>query len=148
MFVKEIANNVWHVAPVPPGHLDHPCPFPDEIPYRLIQLYSYPGNTVLDPFLGSGQTTKVALALGRNAVGFDIVERYVRYAYNRLREPLAVRQQQLVAEFVRVPLDAPLGSLRRTRNASVTRHGSGLAARNGKRQARDAAGVGVQMRAF
>ena len=132
LFVKEIANNVWHIAPVPPGYLEHPCPFPEEIPYRLIQLYSYPGDVVLDPFLGSGQTTKVALALGRNAVGFDIVERYVHYAYKRLSEPLGVRSSQLVAEFNKVSLNAPLGALGRSRKSSSTRHGSGLAShRNG-----------------
>ena len=132
LFTNEIANNVWHIAPVPPGHLAHPCPFPEEIPFRLIQLYSYPGNLVLDPFAGSGQTLKVAVALGRNAAGYDIVERYARYAMQRLSEPLAVRSRQLVAEFARVPLDAPLGSLRRSRLSSRTRHGSGLAARASK----------------
>lgn len=147
LFVKEIANNVWHIAPVPPGHLDHPCPFPEEIPYRLIQLYSYPGDTILDPFLGSGQTTKVALALGRNAVGYDIVDRYVRYAYSRLCEPLAVRPKQLVAEFSKIDIDAPLGTLKRTRNAGRTRHGSGVAARNGSnRKLSTLAVLGVQLR--
>lgn len=135
LFTKEIANNVWHIAPVPPGTLEHPCPYPEEIPYRLIQLYSYPGDLVLDPFLGSGQTAKVALALGRNAVGYDIIDTYVRYAYRRLGEPLALRPEQLVAEFAKVPLDAPLGALGRTRRAGRTRHGSGLAATSGRRTA-------------
>jgi len=125
LFTKEIANNVWHIAPVPPSTLDHPCPFPEEIPHRLIQLYSYPGDIVLDPFVGSGQTAKVALALGRNAVGYDIVDRYVAYAHSRLNEPLAVRPQQLVAEFSKIPLDAPLGYGGRSRATGKTRHGSG-----------------------
>jgi site-specific DNA-methyltransferase (adenine-specific) len=125
LFVQEIANNVWHIAPVPPGALNHPCPFPEEIPYRLILLYSYPGDTILDPFLGSGQTAKVALALGRHAVGYDTVEEYVRYAYQRLNEPLQIRGDQLVARFVRIPLRAPLGYLERTRSPQRTRHGSG-----------------------
>lgn len=128
LFTKEIANNVWHIAPVPPGTLNHPCPFPEEIPYRLVQLYSYPGDAVLDPFLGSGQTTKVAWALGRNVVGYDIIEAYVRYAFERLEEPLAVREKQLVAEYVRADLNAPLGALGRTRKGR-TRHGAGLSAR-------------------
>ncbi len=129
LFVQDMANNIWHIAPVPPGTLDHPAPFPEEIPYRLILLYSYPGDLVLDPFLGSGQTAKVALALGRNAVGYDIVPRYVEYAHSRLGDPLAVRSEQLVARFVKVPLDAPLGYLKRTR-AAPTRHGSGRPGRN------------------
>ncbi|EQD76300.1 DNA methylase N-4/N-6 domain protein, partial [mine drainage metagenome] len=49
LFVNEIANNIWHIAPVPPGASDHPCPFPEEIPYRLIRLYTYPDEMVLDP---------------------------------------------------------------------------------------------------
>ncbi len=133
LFTKEIANNVWHIAPVPPRVLDHPCPFPEEIPYRLVQLYSYPGDTVLDPFLGSGQTTKVAWVLGRNVVGYDVIEDYVRYAHGRLDEPLAVRGKQLVAEYRHVALDAPLGALGRTRKGK-TRHGSGLATREGTRE--------------
>ncbi len=124
LFVQDIANNVWHIAPVPPGTLAHPCPFPEEIPYRLILLYSYPGDTVLDPFLGSGQTAKVALALGRNVVGYDIIEKYIEYAYQRLREPLAIRQKQIIVRFVKIPADAPLGHLKRTRK-DRTRHGSG-----------------------
>jgi DNA modification methylase len=138
LFTKEIANNVWHIAPVPPRVVEHPCPFPEEIPYRLVQLYTYPGDTVLDPFLGSGQTTKVAFALGRNAVGYDVVERYVEYAWRRLKEPPAVRPSQLVAEFKHMPLDAPLGYDGRSSGAK-TRHGSGLAARSkpGKHSDRD-----------
>ena len=54
------ANSIWHIAPIPPGYIRHPCPFPEEIPYRLMKLYSHKGDTVLDPFNGSGQTTKVA----------------------------------------------------------------------------------------
>jgi site-specific DNA-methyltransferase (adenine-specific) len=125
VFVKEIANNIWHVAPVPPQVLDHPCPFPEEIPWRLVQMFSYPGDTVLDPFLGSGQTTKVAFALERSVVGYDIVPTYVRYAARRLDEPLSVRSNQLVAEFSKVHLDAPLGTTHRTRTPASTRHGSG-----------------------
>lgn len=125
LFTKEIANNVWHIAPVPPRVLEHPCPFPEEIPYRLIQLYTYPEDTVLDPFLGSGQTAKVAFALGRNVVGYDIVKKYVEYSWRRLNEPLAVRPSQLVAEFGHMPLNAPLGYGGRT--GAKTRHGSGVA---------------------
>jgi site-specific DNA-methyltransferase (adenine-specific) len=104
LFVREIANNVWHIPPVPPGHLRHPCPFPEEIPWRLIKLYSYPGELVLEPFLGAGQVTKVAHALGRRAVGYDVIPSYVEYARARLTEPLALRPQQIVARFEKVPL--------------------------------------------
>src|SRR2546422_95326 len=63
---KEVANSVWHIAPVPPSYRRfHPAAFPEEIPYRLIQLYSNVGDLVLDPFVGSGQTTKMARYLKR-----------------------------------------------------------------------------------
>lgn len=104
LFTNEVANSIWHIAPVPPGHLKHPCPFPEEIPYRLIQLYSYPGDLVLDPFCGSGQTLKVARHLGRCFTGYDINRKYVELASARLHEPLAIRQEQLTAVFEKIPL--------------------------------------------
>jgi len=96
---NEIANSVWHIAPVPPKYLEHPCPYPEEIPYRLISLYSYPNDIVLDPFNGSGQTTKVAKHLGRKFIGIDIQKQYVDYAKKRLRESLKIRHESLVLEF-------------------------------------------------
>ena len=104
----DVANNIWHIAPVPPRTIDHPCPYPEEIPARLIALYSYAGDLILDPFLGSGQTAKVAAHLGRDYVGYDIQETYIRLAAERIATPLAIRPQQLVAVFEKVPLHAPL----------------------------------------
>jgi len=112
LFTKELANNIWHIAPVPPGHLDHPCPFPEEIPFRLILLYSYPGDLVFDPFNGSGQTTKVAYHLGRRFLGLDVEPKYVAYAKERLKEPLAVREEQLLAVFEKTRLAARKHSVR------------------------------------
>ncbi len=107
LFTLDIANNIWHIAPVPPDVIDHPAPFPEEIPYRLITLYSYPDDLVLDPFLGSGQTTKVAHHLGRQAVGYEIIPKYARLARARLNEPLSLRTQQLVAIFDKIDIDEP-----------------------------------------
>jgi site-specific DNA-methyltransferase (adenine-specific) len=109
MFTREIANNVWHIAPVPPRTIEHPCPYPEEIPYRLIQLYSYRGDVVLDPFVGSGQTTKVAHQLGRVGIGYDIQEKYVEMSTRRLEEPLSIRPNQLIAVFDKIELELPLG---------------------------------------
>lgn len=96
---KEIANSVWHIAPVPPGYLDHPCPYPEEIPFRLIHLYSYRGDVVLDPFNGSGQTTKLANLYGRKFIGIDIHKKYVKLAKERLKEPPNLRHESLMLEF-------------------------------------------------
>ena len=104
LFTKEIANNIWHIAPVPPDHIDHPAPFPEEIPYRLITMYSYPGELVLDPFAGSGQTTKVAKHLERQFTGYEVIQKYVDLANSRLDEPLKVRPEQLVAVFDKIRL--------------------------------------------
>jgi DNA modification methylase len=66
---------VWDVTNVLPvrGRVEEGiAAFPEEIPYRLIKLFSFVGETVLDPFLGSGTTTKVARMLGRNSYGYEI----------------------------------------------------------------------------
>ena len=102
-WTKEIANSVWHLAPVPPGFINHPCPFPEEIPYRLMKLYSYNGDIVLDPFNGSGQTTKVAYKLDRHFLGIDIKQEYVDLAQNRLsNEPLHIRSEALIANWKKI----------------------------------------------
>jgi DNA modification methylase len=68
-------------------------------------MYSYVGDTILDPFVGSGQTTKVAVALGRNAVGYDTEQKYTDYAKARIDEPLRLRPEQLAASFAeKIPL--------------------------------------------
>ena len=85
---REIANSIWNIAPVPPGSIKHPVPFPEEIPFRLITLYSKKGDIVLDPMNGSGQTTKVAKQLERNYIGIDIRKEYVKEAKYRLKQPL------------------------------------------------------------
>jgi site-specific DNA-methyltransferase (adenine-specific) len=97
LVTREVVNNVWHILPVPPWQVDHPCPFPEEIPYRLLLLYSVPGSLVLDPFCGSGQTGKVAIALGRRFVGYEVEPAFVQTARARLRQPLQLRSAQLVA---------------------------------------------------
>ena len=103
-WTKEIANSVWHIAPVPPGYITHPCPFPEEIPYRLMKLYSYEGDTVLDPFNGSGQTTKVASHFNRRYIGIEIVNEYIQLATARLaEEELHIRSEALIANWKKIP---------------------------------------------
>ncbi len=114
VFTRDIANNIWHIAPVPPNQLPHPCPFPEEIPYRLIRLFSYTGDLVLDPFAGIGTTLKVANATGRKYVGYELQDEYIKVAARRVNEKLTLRKQ-LIAEFVKIA------------------YGEKLPAKNGKR---------------
>jgi len=103
-WTKEIANSVWHIAPVPPGYIKHPCPYPEEIPYRLMKLYSYENDVMLDPFNGSGQTTKVAHHFGRRYIGIELVKDYVNLAKSRIeKEPLHIRNEALIANWKKIP---------------------------------------------
>lgn len=72
---KKWSLTVWDITNVLPfeGRIEKGiAAFPDEIPRRLLKLFSFTGETVLDPFLGSGTTTKVAKALGRNSFGYEL----------------------------------------------------------------------------
>ncbi len=75
---KEYTKTVWSIANV--SHPDHPAIFPDELPLRLIKLFSFWGETVLDPFGGVGTTARVALSLGRNAITVDQNKKYLDVA--------------------------------------------------------------------
>jgi DNA modification methylase len=63
---------------------DHPAPFPVEIPYRLIRMFSFVGDTVLDPFVGSGTTMRAAMECGRNSIGVEAEPAYIEMAVKRL----------------------------------------------------------------
>lgn len=86
VFKRDIANSIWHIAPVPPKTIDHPCPFPDELVRRLVLLYSEEGDEILDPFLGSGQTARGALRFKRKCVGYEIESKYIELTCQRLYE--------------------------------------------------------------
>ena len=64
---------------------DHPAPYPPAIPERLIRMFSFTGDTVLDPFSGTGTTALAAMRLGRNSISVDIESRYVELAAKRLQ---------------------------------------------------------------
>ena len=84
-----------HFPPEPASKIGHPAPFPVELPYRLIQLYTFEEEIVLDPFMGSGQTAIAALKSGRHFVGYEIEEQYVRLAERRIEEFLAKQKPAL-----------------------------------------------------
>jgi site-specific DNA-methyltransferase (adenine-specific) len=82
----EFTKSVWTFGAESARKVGHPAPFPVELPYRLIQLYTYEGEVVLDPFMGSGQTAIAALKSGRRYLGYEIDEQYARLAEKRVEE--------------------------------------------------------------
>lgn len=71
---------------------DHPAPFPVELAYRLVRMFSFTGDTVLDPFLGTGTTTVAAMRAGRHSIGVEVDPSYFALATGRIEK---VSQQQL-----------------------------------------------------
>lgn len=65
---------------------EHPAPFPLELAYRLIRMFSFVGDTVVDPFCGTGTTMLAAMKSGRNSIGVEIEPKYARMAESRLRQ--------------------------------------------------------------
>jgi modification methylase len=82
----EYTRSVWTFPSESARKIGHPAPFPVELPYRLIQLYTYAGENVLDPFIGSGQTALAALRSGRHYVGYDNNLEYISLALARIKE--------------------------------------------------------------
>ena len=79
---KEYFSGHWYFGGA--RQLGHEAMFPEELPRRLIRMFSFQGDTVLDPFLGSGTTVKAALELGRNALGYEINENFLEILEEKL----------------------------------------------------------------
>lgn len=82
----ESTKSIWRMQTASAKKMRHPAPYPEMLPRRIISLYSYENDIVLDPFMGSGTTAKVARALGRKYIGFEISQEYVDLANKRLQE--------------------------------------------------------------
>ena len=120
---KEWLQTVWDLAPVPPKSVNHPAPYPEDLPHRLIRMFTDENEWVLDPFNGAGATSKAAHDLGRSCLGFDIEKKYVALAKARLKQPSNVREKQLRVQPVHAK-DFVAGP-----SKGKTRHGAGLGAR-------------------
>jgi site-specific DNA-methyltransferase (adenine-specific) len=79
-------NSIWEMQPAKAKSEKHPAPFPDELPKRLIRLFSFHGDTVLDPFAGTGTTAKVAVGLGRKAVVYELNEEYLELIKKKVKK--------------------------------------------------------------
>jgi site-specific DNA-methyltransferase (adenine-specific) len=88
----ELTKSVWSFPAVSARRIGHPAPFPEELPRRLIELYSYKGDVVLDPFCGSGTTCLAALRTERQYVGYEIEPEYIKLAEERICEVLGQNQ--------------------------------------------------------
>ncbi|MEK7683177.1 MAG: site-specific DNA-methyltransferase [Chloroflexota bacterium] len=81
----EWTKSVWRIPAASARQVGHPAPFPVELPERLIKLYTYRGEVVLDPFVGSGTTCVAALQTGRHFVGYETEPDYVQLAEERIQ---------------------------------------------------------------
>ncbi len=79
-------KSVWTFPSVSAKKIGHPAPFPEELPRRLIQLYTYADEIVLDPFMGSGQTAIAALNNERNYIGYELNPDYAELTKKRISE--------------------------------------------------------------
>jgi DNA modification methylase len=82
----EYNKSVWNIAAEPARRIGHPAPFPVELPRRLIQLYTFKGEIVLDPFMGSGQTAIAAMKSERQYAGYEIDGKYLELAKRRINK--------------------------------------------------------------
>jgi site-specific DNA-methyltransferase (adenine-specific) len=88
----EYSKSIWSFQTESAKNVGHPAPFPEELPYRLIQLYTFEDEVVLDPFIGSGTTAVACIKTNRHFVGYDTDEGYLKIAKKRLK---AARNKQL-----------------------------------------------------
>lgn len=80
----EFTKSLWTFRAERAKRIGHPAPFPLELPYRLIQLYTFEGEVVLDPFMGSGQTAIAALRAHRHYIGYEVDKGYTELAKRRI----------------------------------------------------------------
>jgi site-specific DNA-methyltransferase (adenine-specific) len=93
----EATTDLWELPTESATRVGHPAPFPVELPQRVIDLYTYAGDVVLDPFMGSGSTAVAAVRTGRHYVGFDTDPDYVALARSRVADEPAPDPARRVA---------------------------------------------------
>jgi site-specific DNA-methyltransferase (adenine-specific) len=131
----EATTDLWEIPPESATRVGHPAPFPVELPKRLIELYTYEGDVVLDPFMGAGTSAVAALRTERHYIGFETDKSYVVRANERIADETARlrRQDSSAAMPFRVQLPA-------VSSADAGEDFQARAVREG-RQAKDLAGI-------
>ena len=115
--------DVWEIAPESARRVGHPAPFPIELPEKLIALYTYADDLVLDPFMGSGTALVAAARMGRRYVGYDLDPMYVDIARRRVAiEGVAVEPTS--------PVDEPVKGAKKLAEETLVAAGFTLTARN------------------
>jgi site-specific DNA-methyltransferase (adenine-specific) len=84
----EWTKSIWTMNAESARRIGYPAPFPEELPNRLIQLYSFTNDIILDPFIGSGTTAVAAIKTKRNYIGYDINEEYIKLSNNRIKNAI------------------------------------------------------------
>ena len=79
-------NGLWTFNGESAKRIGHPAPFPTQLPYRCAKLFSYVGDKILDPFLGSGTTAIACEHLGRKCIGIELDPEYVKIILSRLEK--------------------------------------------------------------
>jgi site-specific DNA-methyltransferase (adenine-specific) len=100
----EWTNGVWNFSGESKKRVGHPAPFPLELPRRCIKLFSFVGDVVLDPFLGSGTTLLACLQTGRKGIGVEIDRNYCELAKKRLLTEGQINQLKLIVTSEGLPL--------------------------------------------
>ena len=85
----DMTTDLWEIPTESARRVGHPAPFPVELPKRIIELYTYPDDLVLDPFMGAGSTAVAAVRVGRHYVGYDTEPEYVALAERRVADEQA-----------------------------------------------------------
>jgi site-specific DNA-methyltransferase (adenine-specific) len=88
-------NGLWTFNGESKKRIGHPAPFPLELPRRCVKMFSYVGDTVLDPFMGSGTTLIAAGMNGRQAIGVDVDKGYCKLAQTRIENTPELLQEPL-----------------------------------------------------
>lgn len=91
----EFTKSVWEFPPQSAKQVGHPAPFPVELPKRAIALYTFSGEVVLDPFMGTGSTALAALQSGRSYVGYDLSSEYIEISKARVEAQVSGKKFKL-----------------------------------------------------